>query len=188
MMRQIVKLTFVVLTLMLFACKGEVPDPNEKLPDFVANVQIKKNSTVIEQISFELEEQKAFGTFAGNGSYSSSLDLFSLLVTASMVQGPTLNIFANTGGVQNGSHDLVTSTGGLNENFATLVLNSGATSYTSVSGTVKLSNTSLYQDIGVGAADYFVDVEVNISMKNVADDTDVISVEGSLKGVNIKAQ
>ena len=61
-------------------------------------------------------------------------------------------------------------------------------SYQGTSGTFKIAKVDLYQDIGVGAADYFVDFEVQLTMTNVADASDVITVEGDLIGINIKQQ
>ena len=65
---------------------------------------------------------------------------------------------------------------------------SDSKSYQANSGTLKIVKADLYQDIGVGAADYFVDFEVNLTLVNVNDASDVITLEGDLLGVNIKQQ
>lgn len=187
-LKNILKLVFVSTLFFLFSCKGETPEPNEKLPDAVANLQIKQSGTSIGEIKFELKEQVASGGAAGSGSYQEISDLFSMLVSSNITQGPTLNIVAKTGGVKTGNFDIVKVTGGGNENYASLFLNGGTKSYQSISGTFKITKADLYQDIGIGAADYFVNVEVNITMENATDATDVVTVEGTITGVNIKAQ
>ncbi|MEZ4777733.1 MAG: hypothetical protein R3D00_31455 [Bacteroidia bacterium] len=186
-MRQILKLVFVSTLFFLFSCKGETPGPNDKLPNAVANIQVKQNGTSISEINFELIEQLAVGGAASGGSYLASLDMFTMTISANLTNGPTFSVTAKTGGVKTGNFDITKVTGSGNENYASLILTAASKSYQSTSGTFKITKADLYQDV-VGVADYFVNVEVNITMENPADATDVVTVEGTITGVNIKAQ
>ncbi|MCB0836160.1 MAG: hypothetical protein KDE26_13130 [Bacteroidetes bacterium] len=179
----------LILSLVLtFSCKKEIPGGNEKLPDLVVKLDAKKGGTAFDSIDFALVEQKGSTGESAGGSHQKLTNLFVLQVSPDLSKvGPRFGVNTSLTSISTTTIDMANPPSGMIPTTMTYT-SSDSKSYQANSGTLKIVKADLYQDIGVGAADYFVDFEVNLTLVNVNDASDVITLEGDLLGVNIKQQ
>ena len=186
-MKFVLHFSIITLFILSVGCKKEVPSGNEKLPDLVVSVDAKQGGTTIESIDFQFVEQQGSGAAAANGSHQTLTGLFTMLASSDLSSvGPKLGITTSFSELKTMTIDLETAGGSL-PTIASYTTADGK-SYQGTTGTVKFAKVDLYQDIGVGAADYFIDLEVSLTLTNVMDANDIITVEGDLLGLNIKQQ
>ncbi len=166
-----------VLLFSITSCKTEAPTGEDPLPDLEFNLSVTGAET--HDISFVLPGNMA-DTRAGNGSYNSPSGIFVMTFLEANVW--QFGMQCMPGGVKVGTFDL---SGG--SSFGNI---SGGTGYTAVSGTLTITEADLYQNVGSsigGADDYFISGRFEADMEDTNNPPNQIRVQGTFKGVNIKA-
>ncbi len=168
------------------SCKddGETTTPNDSnsgttLPDLVVDLTATENGAIIEKIQFTNPKQTST-TASGNGSYNASVDLFSLNVLGQIGSaGPSFGFTGATGGVKKGIYDVAM------DNRVCTYATSTPEVFLNGSGTVEITEATLYANAGIGLKEHFCDFNVDVVLQST-DKSRSIQVKGTIKGVNIK--
>ncbi len=156
-----------------------------KIPDAVVKIQIKKDGSIQEELNFTLEGQKAT-TQAATCSYQKASHLFSMLLNGNLTSaGSKVSLSGGIPELKEGRYEVKPmDPNKLMEQLFCTYTNSASTPYVSQEGFFEITDLSLFQDIGVAAATYFMNARLNIRMVSQADPSDVISLEGTVEGIN----
>lgn len=189
-MKQSLFFSLIALLFLTFSCKTDPVGPNGEIPNLEVDLDFKENGTSIESLVFSYEKQQpsAGSTATAGGSYQSLTDLFLIQILGKPGSiGPTFLISGPISGLTAGTYQVMPQNAGnpLANAYSSFVTE-GSESFTSSSGTFKLSNLNEYADIGVGAAEHFMDIEVNMTMTS-SDGSRTLEVSGTIKGINIKS-
>ena len=168
------------------ACKDDgettTPDDNNSgssIPDLVVDLTATENGATIETIQFTNPKQVST-TAAGNGSYNSSVDLFAVNVLGKLgASGPSFTFSGPTGGVKKGIYDVAMAKSVCSFSTSTPEV------FLAGSGTVEITNATLYANAGVGSKEHFCDFKVDVILQS-PDKSRSVAVKGTIKGVNIK--
>ena len=167
--------------LITTACKRAEPQLDE-IPDAVVSYTISGDESA--SLSFTLPGGTASDK-AVSGAYVSVNDLMSLSFQELNVTN--LSVFANTGGVREGSFALNQGVA----DFASYQNQAQGQAYLSTSGTLTISEAELYQNVGsaVGAGDtYYVSGSLQATLTDNGSPAKTIEVSATFSGIPVGAR
>lgn len=160
--------------------KGDDNDNNDNLdnplPDavFTMNVSGAESHT----FSFTLPENVA-SDYAINGAYLASQTLLSIQASPLPITWQ-YGIFSDVPSIAPGTYDITVD-------LSAFINPSQTTSYVATSGTITITNATLYQSVGV-IDDWFIDGTYTGSYSDISGVPAEVTISGTFSGVNIKAQ
>lgn len=181
---------YKLLTLMIFAstcmacssaCNkkestttGPGSNNNSNVPSTVFKGKVTLNGTVVNDLDFTMPNGTA-GQYVVNGSYNTTVDFCQVLCQEPGKWG--LTFAAKTGGVKTGTFDV-------HEASTYYNVEKNAEGFAPTSGTLKITKADL---VNPAAKTYYVDGEINMTMKDKKTPANTVVVTGTFSGVNISS-
>ncbi len=167
-----------LISLLAVSCIQDdviINNDGENVPDAVVNLTVTKNGAQFQSISYTLPKQVVTGGPSANGSFSSSLDKFSLnFQDGSKWQ---VGISVKTGDVSNGTYKV---DGEVEERAA--YNNDGDGGVTTTNGSITLTKVNEV----IGDVEWFVDGNLKFTVTSQTTPADTYVISGSFSGINVK--